>query len=241
MGQENKTYPRYVTVYDQLSAAIQKGEYQPGEQLPGENELARQFGVSRNTLRQALMLLHEDGYIYMRQGKGNFVHRNQPTRKESLSDLTDLLKALAIEPIEKTETFLEIRTVSPKNKTIFGLDDSRLLVLVEIVCYSTQCPIGCGLAFIPYDFFAENAISLEDMKQVTAFYNHLLTDAGATSESVLRIVSPREPVTQLMNVTSQNQLLMLDELIRDRGGHVVMTQKLFFQPSAYEFTLLRKK
>ena len=32
MGQENKTYPRYVTVYDQLSAAIQKGEYQPGEQ-----------------------------------------------------------------------------------------------------------------------------------------------------------------------------------------------------------------
>ena len=79
------------------------------------------------------------------------------------------------------------------------------------------------------------------MKQVTAFYNHLLTDAGATSESVLRIVSPREPVTQLMNVTSQNQLLMLDELIRDRGGHVVMTQKLFFQASAYEFTLLRKK
>ena len=121
------------------------------------------------------------------------------------------------------------------------MDDSRLLVLVEIVCYSTQCPIGCGLAFIPYDFFAENAISLEDMKQVTALYNHLLTDAGATSESVLRIVSPREPVTQLMNVTSQNQLLMLDELIRDRGGHVVMTQKLFFQPSAYEFTLLRKK
>ena len=41
--------------------------------LPSENDLAREYGVSRETIRKALLLLLENGYIHKIQGKGSIV------------------------------------------------------------------------------------------------------------------------------------------------------------------------
>lgn len=233
-------YPRYVAVYDELLIGIQEGKYPAGEKLPGENELARQFGVSRNTLRQAITLLHEDGYVYMHQGKGNFVLDNSRRTEETLNTLGNVLVALAEYPVTRLETQMEIRAISPKNQRLFSLDASHMLVLVKRICHSGDMRIGCALSFIPYVRFLEEHIPLDDMERIGAFYQQLLTGDGLTSRSVLRIVSPREPVTELMDVTSQERLMMLDDIIRDADGRVVMTQKLFFRPNAYEFRLSRR-
>lgn len=56
-----------------LRRQIELRELSPGEQLPSENELAEQFGVSRITVRQALSSLADDGYVYRRHGAGTFV------------------------------------------------------------------------------------------------------------------------------------------------------------------------
>ena len=44
------------------------GVWQPGEKLPSENELARQFGVSRHTIREALRILELSGLLYIKSG-----------------------------------------------------------------------------------------------------------------------------------------------------------------------------
>ncbi|MDO9546652.1 MAG: winged helix-turn-helix domain-containing protein, partial [Pelolinea sp.] len=45
----------------------------PGEKLPPEPELARQLGVSRSTLREAMRSFDAQGYLTRRQGAGTFV------------------------------------------------------------------------------------------------------------------------------------------------------------------------
>ena len=55
-----------------LSREIKAGLVRRGARLPGEVELARRFGVSRNTVRAALAQLIEDGLISTRSGKGSF-------------------------------------------------------------------------------------------------------------------------------------------------------------------------
>ena len=233
-------YPRYVTVYDELLEAIQSGKYPAGEKLPGENELAKQFGVSRNTLRQAIMLLHEDGYVYMHQGKGNFVLDIRQQPENALGTLNNVLVTLAEQPVTGLETYLELRAISPKNQVLFELDASHLLALIETVCVSNDSRIGCALSFVPYDQLLAAHVPLDDMGRVAAFYEDLLARDGLTAESVLRIVNPREPVTRLMDVSPQERLMMLDDTVRDIDGRVVMTQKIFFRPKAYEFRLTRK-
>ncbi len=62
---------------DSLFELIRKGkEFEPGERLPGELILAERFGVSRNTLREAIRILSSQGILETHRGKGTFVGEN---------------------------------------------------------------------------------------------------------------------------------------------------------------------
>ena len=57
-----------------IFAAIDSGGLQPGDQLPTEQSLSKQFGVARTVIREAISLLKHDGVIRARQGVGAFVN-----------------------------------------------------------------------------------------------------------------------------------------------------------------------
>ena len=69
----NSNVPSYVPIYDRLYSDIMNGVYENGSKLPGEAALAEKYDVSRNTVRQALTVLVEDGLVEKIQGKGTFV------------------------------------------------------------------------------------------------------------------------------------------------------------------------
>ena len=60
-------------VAEQLREHIQKGDFAPGAQLPTENALVEQFGVSRTVVREAISSLRVDGLVAAHQGRGVFV------------------------------------------------------------------------------------------------------------------------------------------------------------------------
>jgi DNA-binding FadR family transcriptional regulator len=60
-------------VRDQLLAAIERGEFPPGSQLPSERVLCETFGVSRVSVREAISGLEAVGLIKVQQGRGAFV------------------------------------------------------------------------------------------------------------------------------------------------------------------------
>jgi GntR family transcriptional regulator len=63
--------PKYLTIKAVLGARLDR-EYAPGQRLPSEPELCRQFGVSRITIQQSLALLAKEGRINRQQGRGTF-------------------------------------------------------------------------------------------------------------------------------------------------------------------------
>ncbi|MFH5885957.1 GntR family transcriptional regulator [Halalkalibaculum sp. DA3122] len=65
--------PLYKQIEDYLRDLIESGEYDSGKFLPKEEELASQFGVSRNTVRQGIMQLVREGLLERRAGKGTYV------------------------------------------------------------------------------------------------------------------------------------------------------------------------
>jgi GntR family transcriptional regulator len=69
---------KYQQIADQLRQQIDSGLLPPGERLPSEPDLERQFGASRNTVRLALALLTNQGLVVTRQGLGTFV--TEPAR-----------------------------------------------------------------------------------------------------------------------------------------------------------------
>lgn len=81
-----------VTLYERIVNAVKDGVYPPGSTLPSEPELAETLGVSRPALREALILLQEDGVITVRRGVGRTVSDRLPRRGfERLQPMETLL------------------------------------------------------------------------------------------------------------------------------------------------------
>jgi len=63
----------YRQIADQLRALVERGEFAPGTRLPAERELAAQLGVSRPSVREALIALEVEGLVEVRMGSGIYV------------------------------------------------------------------------------------------------------------------------------------------------------------------------
>ncbi|EJN09592.1 FadR/GntR family transcriptional regulator [Herbaspirillum sp. YR522] len=68
----------YRQISDQLRKLIVDGEFQVGSRLPSERDLAVQLGVSRPSLREALIALEVEGHIEVHMGSGIYVRRPSP-------------------------------------------------------------------------------------------------------------------------------------------------------------------
>ena len=70
---QNSPVSIYIQLLEQLRAKIQSEKWTPGTRLPSELELAREHDISRGTVRQAMMILVNEGLVERAQGKGTFV------------------------------------------------------------------------------------------------------------------------------------------------------------------------
>jgi len=72
--------PTYIRICDRIRSAITGGALVPNARLPSSRTLAKDFGVARNTVDEALSQLVADGYVIRRRGAGTFVATHLPER-----------------------------------------------------------------------------------------------------------------------------------------------------------------
>lgn len=82
MIQKDNGFPYYLQIYQELRERILTKTYLPNQPIPSENELVKEFGVTRATVRNAVKKLQNEGLILTEKGKGSYV--NQPKIEQSL-------------------------------------------------------------------------------------------------------------------------------------------------------------
>ena len=76
----------YEAIVAQLTSLILEGEIKPGEKLPSERELCEQFGVGRNSVREATRSLESARLVETRQGEGTFVTAHPESMVHMISE-----------------------------------------------------------------------------------------------------------------------------------------------------------
>lgn len=84
--------PFYYQIAGLIRNNILEGTWPAGSQLPTENRLAMQYGVSRPTIRNAKAMLEDEGYIHSIKGSGCYVNgqktwKTQPPTVDNLNDI----------------------------------------------------------------------------------------------------------------------------------------------------------
>jgi GntR family transcriptional regulator, transcriptional repressor for pyruvate dehydrogenase complex len=75
----------YRQIAGQLRALIESGEFAVGARLPPERDLAQQLGVSRPSVREALIALEVEGHVEVRMGSGVYVRQSDPASARVVS------------------------------------------------------------------------------------------------------------------------------------------------------------
>ncbi|ANZ32232.1 FadR/GntR family transcriptional regulator [Parageobacillus thermoglucosidasius] len=77
----------YHEIIEQIQTAIRSGQLKPGDRLPSERDLAKQFQVSRTTIKEAITVMEAIGVLEIRTGIGTFVRKTSENLDEDLNDI----------------------------------------------------------------------------------------------------------------------------------------------------------
>nr|WP_025775585.1 trehalose operon repressor [Clostridium botulinum] len=115
---------KYLTIYNEISNKIENNKIQSGEKLSSENEMMKEYNVSRDTIRKALNLLESNGYIQKVKGKGSFV-LDINKFDFPVSGLTSFKELSTRMGVESNTLVKELKLIKPDNFLMKQLNLSK--------------------------------------------------------------------------------------------------------------------
>lgn len=145
----NRRLPRYHRIAEALRERIRAAEWAPGAPLPNQRRLAREFGVTLMTLRQALQLLERDDLIVRRHGLGTFVAA--PSIDYEITKLRRFAGDLSAQGESVSTRLLGARPALPDHRVsaALGLAPRARVVVVERLRLVDGHPMSLQRSFLP--------------------------------------------------------------------------------------------
>lgn len=229
--------PLYRRISDELKARIEAGEYTPGDRLPSELELARTYGVSRITSRQALDLLGVEGLLVRRQGMGSFVAPRRVT--QPLVRLTDFVEDMAEAGLQPESRILSFATdTAPVGiAAILDLDPGAEIYRLDRLRLADDSPIAFDWTWLPLQF--GRLLMEQDLTRRT-IYSILEEEYGipvVSGEYTLGAAVADAEQAALLGVPPGAPLLVFDRTSRTSSAKPVYFQRRFYRADRVQYRL----
>lgn len=227
----NSRIPTYLGVYNSLYSDIVNGVYTAEEFLPSETSLAEIYGVSRNTLRQALAILNEDGLISKSQGKGTLVHavdHSMPSDKFP-NPLLEYCKR-SIDEINVDYNFGTPTDIAIER---LSLTRSDLVLAGTSVCRSEAETMGYSFIQVPTGLLPELEIDISKEDQIGDLLNKKIFEVGSKVIASIKVVNANEMEAHYLEIEEEEVLLHLEVLLFRASGSPIARCKFYFKPRYY--------
>lgn len=245
-GGDTGRQPKYQRIAAQLRAAVEAGEYGPGERLPGENDLMAEHGVARMTARQALGVLQTEGIAEARKGAGVFVRDFKPIRRRGLERLahsqwgegrsvwaTDAGdRELVVDSVEVGEGDAPAEIAG-----VLGLSDEGVRVCVRRRRYVLDGkPVLLSTSYLPAELVAGTRIAqpdtgpggmyarLEELgRRPVRFREEICSRMPSAQEADRLALSAGVPVVLVVRTAfdAEGQAVEVNDMVLDAGSYIL--------------------
>jgi len=215
---------------------------QAGEKLPSEPELARQLGVSRATLREAMRTFETQGLIHRRQGSGTYVARPSQVIEsglEVLESIETLAKRINL-PVALGEMHSEEQIATPEEAAILGLEPGEALMQVTRVILAEGQPAAYLIDILP-----KNVLNLNDLQEgftgsILDLLLRLKTLHLSSSRCEINAVTASPEVARALGIQKGDVLLRFIAYLYTATGQVVDHSYSYFLPGYFNFHVVRR-
>lgn len=228
--------PLHVQFREHLLELIESGEVAVGEQLAAERQLAAEWGVSLAPVRQAMLDLVKDGYLYRVRGRGTFVSGGRVERKIALLDsFSDSLRAAGLE-LDVRVVRLELAVPPSEVRRSLGLRTGKHVLLERLARIEGE-PVAALTAWLPAPRFAPLVdMSLDGVSLYALLKSEWQVEvARATSEIEVTRCNARQ--AQLLAIGRSAPALRVLGVTFDRSGAAIEHSDVLYRADRFRFTL----
>lgn len=236
-------------VTDLLRKMIMEGELPPETQLPNEPELSARLNVSRTTVRSALAILEQAGFIQRRWGVGTFVSKDPPTYNNlSLnSGVTQLIRSSGAEP-GCTELLLTTRPASERVSTQLSIELGAPVLVIERVRLANDQRAVFTVDFLPLSLFLMSGGDIplteleEDIKKNQSMYAFLWQRLSLEIHhgiAWIRPLSAEQYIAEKLQIRVGSSILHIEQVDFDLNGEPVALADEYYVADAFRFYIYR--
>ena len=226
--------PRYQWVYNSLKNRIEMEDFKVGDFLPPEPELQRMFNVSRTTVRKAVELLGQHGFVYIRQGRGTQILDFKATQK--LGFVTSFSETLREQGFTVTQADIRVQTAPSARRTAgaLGVAPGAPLVRIDRVTLANGSPIALMTNWLLPEVVPDIARRIAGMDSL---YSFLESAYGLVIEAATDFISARQALPEeaaRLAIPAGSPLLVVRR-ISHTGGRPIEEALLLVVADRYEY------
>jgi len=226
--------PRYLWVYNSLKARIESEGQKVGEFLPPEPELQKIYGVSRTTVRKAVEMLSQQGFVSIRQGKGTQVLDFKTTQK--LGFVTSFSETLREQGYTVTQADVRVGLVPAQRRvaTDLGIAEGDMLVRIERVTQANGAPVALMTNYL----LPELVPGIEDrIEGMNSLYSFLESEFDVMIESATDFITARQTTADeaCRLAIPEGSPLLVVRRITFSGGRPIELAILLVVADKYEY------
>jgi GntR family transcriptional regulator len=232
----SKRLPRYLRVYDVLRRRIEGHAYPVGAFLPPEPELGRLLAVSRTTVRKAVEMLIDDGFLVVRRGRGTEILDFRAVQK--LHFVTSFSETLREQGFEVTYRDVRVAraVASPPVAGDLEVAEGSPLVLVHRLALANGKPI----ALMDNHLLPDLAPGIEERAdRIQSLYAFLEAEYGLAIEAATDFISARAAArgeARELSIAAGAPLLLVRRVTFARGRPAERAE-LRIVASRYEYSV----
>lgn len=209
--------PLYVQLMESIEEKIASGEYKPGDRLQSEMEMAKTYGVSVITVRNAIGGLIEKGLVDRKQGKGTFVTKPKYTKNiKKLQSFSEMCEQMGVVPGGRMlENRLTEADAKLANRLKIAPGDQ--VVYISRVRFADGEPVAIENNYFPIKYSFLLGQTFDDCSLFKFIADHA-GSAVAASEKRIELCRATVKEAKLLNVDQGDFLLYVKSTVFDKSG-----------------------
>ncbi|MRH41270.1 UTRA domain-containing protein [Aquibacillus halophilus] len=240
MIDKNSPIPIYHQLEESIKQLIESNQLKPGDSLPSEREYSEKYGISRMTVRQAIINLVNERYLYRIKGKGTFVTEQKFEQNlQGLTSFTEDMKARGMKASSKLVSF-EIIPADIKLANQLNVPEHGPVYEIKRIRLAEDIPMALERTYISANLVQGLTTEIVQDSLYKYIEGTLHMNIGSGTQVIEASIANKEEL-KLLEIPELSPVMIMQRTSRLEDNRIFEIVKSSYRADRYKFMIDLKR